>query len=273
MAEFAITTDYIESKGSAVEYFGPIAAAGWKWIHWCHHWNDDYLYESDEVRQIDALLRNHGLRVLDIHGSTGQETPWDSADEDRRAGGVALVRNRLQMSADLGCGVVIMHPARRTSSELSSDPAWEAIRRSIDALLPDCRRLNVRLAIENMATVDSFDQLDALTSLYPPEQLGICYDTGHGNIAGNGTARLAALLPRLIALHLNDNDAQRDLHQPHFLGTVDWPAVAALIHRSGYDRLAMSVEVVMKHAGADDEAAFLRQTLLAARRFGEWLGR
>ena len=159
MADFAITTDYVTSRGSPFPSLEQIAQAGWKWIHWCHHWNDDHLYTAAELREIDQSLQKLHLKILDIHGSAGRWRRWESPLSFLRIPGIQLVRNRIEMANRLGCDVVIMHPL-----------AWPMIRRNVIAsgrrcgvpstrLLPDLRRNNVRLAMENMEQ-DNFDQLE-----------------------------------------------------------------------------------------------------------------
>src|SRR4051812_44515550 len=111
--DFAMTTDYVTSRGSPLPYLQRIAAAGWKWVHWCHHWNDDHLYDDPELLDIEHAMASLDLRVLDIHGTTGCRTRWDSPSEHRRSSGVELVRNRIAMAKRLGCDVVIMHPSNK----------------------------------------------------------------------------------------------------------------------------------------------------------------
>src|SRR4051812_22762879 len=113
MLDFAMTSDYVTSSGSPLVYLERIAITGWRWVHWCHHWNDDYFYEDAEFAEIERWLGDLDLRVLDIHGSTGSRTRWDSADESRRRRGVELVKNRIEMAARLGSEVVIMHPSNK----------------------------------------------------------------------------------------------------------------------------------------------------------------
>lgn len=265
--DFAMTTDYLADTGCPEEALRRIAAAGWRWVHWCHHWNDDFLYGRAELDPLAAWLKELGLGILDIHGSGGREKRWDSPRDYERQAGVELVRNRLEMADRFGCRVVIMHTASVAAEEPERTKVWDGFRRSIDAVIPDCRRLGIRLAMENLAH-DNFDHLDELMAAYGPEVMGVCYDSGHGQLSGNGLARLRGLAKRLIALHLNDNDGQSDLHQPLFQGQVDWAALAGLVVASGYSRAAMSVEVVRKNSGIAAEEAFLRETLAGARRFG-----
>jgi sugar phosphate isomerase/epimerase len=147
---------------------------------------------------------------------------------------------------------------------------WDGFRRSVDALLPDCRRHGVRIALENMAR-DNFDALESMMASYGPDVMGVCYDSGHGCIAGNGLDRLAPLAHRLIAVHLHDNDGLKDLHQPLFMGKANWLRLAQIIAASGYDRPAMTVEAVIRNSGTQDEHAFLLQTLDGTRRFDQML--
>lgn len=269
--QYAFTTDYLTSEGSPGEALRKIAGAGWQWVHWCHHWHDDFCYGPAELHQVDSWLRELGLRIHDIHGSNGREKAWDSCCEYERQAGVELVRNRLEMAARFGCQVVIMHPARDEAAGGCHAARLESLRHSLTDLLPDLARLQVRIALENMADPDTFDQLDALMAEFPPDRVGICYDPGHGCIAGNGLDRLERIAHRLIALHLNDNDGREDLHQPLFMGKVDWPRLAGIVRRSGYSRQAMSVEVTIKHSGTQDEQAFLQHAVRSAERFTQLL--
>ena len=262
-----MTTDYLADTGCPEEALRGIAAAGWRWVHWCHHWNTDFLYTAAELEALEGWLKELGLGILDIHGSGGREKRWDSPRAHERRAGIELVRNRLEMAARFGCGVVIMHTPNLPGEERARAAMWEGFRRSIDAVLPDCRRLGVRLAMENLAH-GNFDQLDELMAAYGAEVMGVCYDPGHGEISGDGLKRLGPLARRLIAVHLNDNDGESDLHQPLFQGRIDWAALAGLMAASGYDRAAMSVEVVRKNSGIADEGLFLQETLGGARRFG-----
>ena len=57
---------------------------------------------------------------------------------------------------------------------------------------------------------------------------------------------------RLMALHLHDNDGRGDLHQPPFMGTVDWPRLAEILRQSSYPR-EISFEISIRNT------AFFRQ--------------
>jgi sugar phosphate isomerase/epimerase len=153
--------------------------------------------------------------------------------------------------------VVIMHAG--------GTPEWDSLRRSLDALEPFARSRNVRIAIEN----GDFDLIRQALAAYQPDYLGLCYDSGHGNLgAANGLDHLESLKDRLISLHLHDNDGTADQHRLPFTGTVNWQRLAGIIAASSY-RKCVSLESNMRNVGSQEEGAFLAQAHEAAARFAE----
>ena len=251
----SLTTDYVTSRGDAAPYLRRIAAAGFTHVHWCHEWNTDYVYDSAELAGIQRCFSECGLKLLDLHGSTGHLRRWFAVDETERQTGVALVKNRIEMTARLGGQTVVMH---------AHAGFMDPVRRSLDDLQPIARQYGIRIAIENE---DEFATPRKLFSEYPPDFLGLCYDSGHGNIADRrGLDELATLTNRLIALHLHDNDGTSDQHKLMFTGTVDWPRLARLIARSSY-RQCVSSESVMRNTGITIEEEFLAKAFAAGNRF------
>lgn len=240
----SITTDYAKDTGDPSPYLRRIADAGFSHIHWCHHWNTDFLYSKWEMKQIRKWLEDYGLQLLDLHGSAGNEKNWTSSQEYQRLAGVELVRNRIEMTSYLGGDVTIMH--------VPADPDSVPVRKSLDALEPFARERNVRIAIENGV----FKAISKLLSEYSPEYLGLCYDSGHANMGAEGLAHLESLKDRLISVHLHDNDSTGDQHNLLFSGTIDWESLARIMAESAYTK-CVSMEVTMAGTGIEDEEAFL----------------
>jgi len=71
--DLSITTDYAADTGSPEPYLRRIADADFSHIHWCHHWDTDFLYSRWEIDQIRHWLQDFGLRLLDLHASAGRE--------------------------------------------------------------------------------------------------------------------------------------------------------------------------------------------------------
>lgn len=265
--ELSMTSDYARGTGSPEPYLRRIAEAGFTHIHWCHQWNTDFHYVAPELDQIASWMGSFGLSLLDLHGSAGPEKNWTSPVEYERLAGVDLVTNRLEMTARLGGRVTIMHVPTAPADAAEADKYWDRVRRSLDALEPVSRATGVRIAIEN-GSVGHFATVERILSLYPPEYVGLCYDSGHGNVSGEGLDYLERLRGRLIAMHLHDNDATADQHKPLFTGTVDWERLARIIATSSYTG-PLSQELSIRLSGFEDESAFLAQ----ARADGERLTR
>jgi len=259
----SITSDYFTSKGDPLPYLVRIASAGFTHVHWCHHWNTDFLYSESEIRQIARWFEDYGLSLLNLHASQGVEKYYCSFLEYQRLAGVELVQNRIRMAAQLGADVVIVHVPSETGRESRAE-VMGPVRRSMDALVPFARTQGVRIAVENMET-DDFGMLSTLLQEYDPDWLGLCYDSGHGNIDGRGLDNLEKHRERLIALHLHDNDGVRDQHKIPFTGTVDWPRLAGIIAASRCDR-RLNLEVMIQNSGVSDEHEFLRQAHAAGQR-------
>lgn len=251
--DIAINTDFLTSTRSPEPWLKAIAEAGFTHLHWCHQWNTDFLYSADEIKQIALWLKTYGLKLLDIHGSTGVEKMWHSPVEYQRRAGVELVKNRAIMLRELGgTGSLMMHApilsVRQTEEQ--KDQAllrYEAYRRSLDELMPCLEKYGALIAIENMAH-ENFELLGRVLADYPEDRIGITYDSGHGNIgAAQGLDLLTPLRSRLQALHLNDNDTTGDLHQPPFYGTVDWNRMTDILADSGYRNRPLSFELSIRN--------------------------
>ncbi|MEN6644960.1 MAG: sugar phosphate isomerase/epimerase family protein [Armatimonadia bacterium] len=264
-AMISIATDYKQGTGNPYPHLKAIAEAGFTHIHWCHQWNTDFLYSTSEVNQILQWLQELGLRVTDIHASAGSEKGWASAQEYERLAGVELVANRLEMTSRLGSDVAVLHIPLEPTDEPARLAYWDRVRRSLDTLAHCSRATGVRLALENGGTPESWLPITRVLSEYTPEFVGLCYDSGHGNISGDGLDQLATHAGRLIAVHLHDNDGSGDLHQLPFMGTLDWGRLAGLIAGSSY-RKWVNLELSMTRSGYEDEAPFLREAATLANR-------
>ena len=104
--------------------------------------------------------------------------------------------------------------------------------------------------------------------MYSPDQVGICYDPGHGNIVGDGLDFLDEVKDRLLVLHLNDNDGTGDQHKPLFAATVDWERAARIIAASSYNK-PLGLELSIYQSGFTDTAPFLQHAMTTTTRFAE----
>jgi sugar phosphate isomerase/epimerase len=274
-AMLSIATDFAADTGCPKADLQAIAQAGFSHVHWCHQWNKDFIYHRSEIEQIGQWLKDFGLKLADLHGSQGQEKDWTAPQEYRRLAGVELVANRVEMTAELGGDAVVMHMLPEPLEAAANVAYWRGAHHTLDALADVCRRNKVRLAIENVGKADPgcaycFDTIAKVFARHGPDVVGLCYDCGHGNFAGDGLDQLDCHKDRLAVLHLHDNDGTRDQHRLPFTGTVDWPRLTRLIAQSAY-RKGVTLEVGMRNNDFTEPAPFLARALAAAGKIDEMI--
>ncbi|MFW5798075.1 MAG: sugar phosphate isomerase/epimerase family protein [Planctomycetota bacterium] len=265
MPKLSMTSDFAADGGSPEQPLRAIARTGFTHVHWCHHWNTDFIYTEPEIDQIARWLEETGLTLVDLHGSSGVEKRWTSRHAWQRLAGVELVRNRIEMTARLGGHAVVMHASPEPDPADGEPVIPQPLRRSLDELQPVAEKAGVRLAIEN----GDVHLISALLAEYPPSYLGLCYDAGHGTMAGDGLDHLERLADRLIVVHLHDNDGTSDQHNNPFTGRGDWDRLAGILARSPY-RGPVTLESNLRGLDTAPEA-FLHQAFEAARRLAEMI--
>ncbi len=254
MSNLSITTDYVQSIGDPLPYLRAIGESGFSFIHWCHQWNTDYVYSTDEIKQIKTWFHDFDLRLNDLHSTEGIEKYWISAEKERRNAGIELIKNRIDMAAQLGSNVIIQHVQAEPTGEKERQRFWDQLRRSLDQLEFYAKKIEVRIAFENLT--DNISILIKVLNSYSPEVIGLCFDTGHANIAQGSIEKLIDYKDRLISIHLHDNNGISDQHKIPFTGTIDWDKVTKFIAEATYDK-CVNLEVVIHETGLNNEKHFL----------------
>ena len=264
--DICCATGYCGSNGDFTSRIYEIAEAGFTHCSWGHQWCTDFIYCPSEIAEIRKVLQSAGIKLLDIHGSKGGEKCWYSPTEYMRLAGVELVRNRIEMLAELGgSGVIVLHgpntkfyhetiSAEDTEKRCKNALIWiDYAFRTLDELMPTLEKCNTKIAIENLIR-DDWGLVDRYLERYPAERLGICFDCGHANILGNRMGEMEKRKSRLVATHLHDNNGVQDLHKPLFTETIDYEALAKLIASSSYKDSVPCFELSMRHTPFWDES-------------------
>lgn len=186
---------------------------------------------KDNVRRIGKECARHGMRVRVSH------LPFYEfgAPHEKKEFKLDMVRRALEASGMLGVEWAVLHPSRL------ADPL-EAERATLEYLTPLAamgEKLGVGLTIENMAGPAGFCSDPARLSRFVDgfgTRVGICWDTGHANLAGLPQAEaLRTVGKRLKCLHVHDNFGKGDDHRPPFMGNVDWRSVMAALREIGFE--------------------------------------
>ena len=189
-----------------------------------------------DAAALGELLAELGLAAV---GHTSPHLPIASAFDDLRESAHQILRQCFAVFAELGVALVNVHPDPMPSvtppAEVSRGNA-----EALAALSEDAEAAGVRLMVENMGR--SFGTAEQLRPLFEAAPQALFHlDVGHANLGRrpeepNRSAKLVdAFGDRLAHVHVNDNLGLDDLHLPLGAGSVDWPDIARVLRRSGYD--------------------------------------
>ena len=101
-------------------------------------------------------------------------------------------------------------------------PDTDALMKSLDELLTLSHELPFKLCFENIPGEQT--DLNHIMELVETNMLpiGVCFDTGHSNLAGDAGADIRKHGVHFYTTHIHDNDGQADAHLMPFTGTIDW---------------------------------------------------
>ncbi|MBC7093088.1 sugar phosphate isomerase/epimerase [Candidatus Bipolaricaulota bacterium] len=149
----------------------------------------------------------------------------------------------VDLAADLGAGLVVVHPGGIPEDYAALDGeyerAWRRFMFALALLVPHAGRRGVRTALENKQQGRDRDLVltleEHVRALAPFPELGACLDFGHlHTVGGDPRAFVAALGNRLIHVHLHDNHGQGDEHLPLGHGDAPWAEALAALSDHGY---------------------------------------
>ena len=220
---------------------------------------------SRDVNKYRAVLERFGIFPHTIHTPL-IDVYLTSSDEALRADAVARIADAMRFLGELGGRTAIVHPWSRPGP---SDPpftlenvgaAIERGYRSVSELVKVAEQTGVRIALENLTNrgrdcrpVVTMHELRALISRFPPEQVGLCLDTGHACMSGLDPAEQARIASdRLYALHIQDIDGQNDCHWLPGRGVIDWNAVGSALADIQFDG-AWTIEPLAARTNATEE--------------------
>lgn len=205
---------------------------------------------GDWERAVDELVAasgSVGLPVHQTHGNVLSGEQWDDPATDMEAYRESVMRC-IEGSRRLGASYMVIHPYNLAHAPLyNRENNRAACIAFLAPFIEEARKKGVGIAVENMIDFrrrhrrycagDVYELIDLVDTINDP-MVGICYDTGHGNISGMvpGEA-IRAIGKRLVCTHINDNHAGKpdDEHLLPYFGNIDWTLVMRALAEIGYD--------------------------------------
>ena len=276
----AMTSDFHGDNRKSTdikEVLANIARAGFSHVHWCHEWTGSYVYSVYEMLQIKEWCGEAGLAVKGVHASSGESgadlKDYVSSNEYNRLAGLELIKNRVDLAHVLDAETIVLHldpPWQRFEAEKDyRERFYRYVQKSFDELESYCKTRRIRVCVENSCIPlnHAHDMFDTLFARYDGDYLGLCFDTGHANIAcwDNCLDFADCYNDRLFMIHIHDNQGEKDEHLLPYAGTFNWEGFAPVLARSPY-RFPVLVE---SNTRDPDHAAWLEKAFALGSRFAE----
>lgn len=177
-----------------------------------------------------------GIDFDNVH-LTGSGTHAVWAEGERGDKIVERYCKEIKLCAEYGIKTGITHVTWGTSEP---PPVCELGLRRFRTIAECAEKYGVVVALENSVSREHlYYVLDNIKSPY----VGHCFDSGHRNAFAHDTDFLAKYGDRLVATHIQDNDAKHDLHLMPFDGTINWEQVSAELAGTSYARKQICAEV------------------------------
>ncbi len=224
-----------------------IKEAGFEGVDYSFYWLPaDSLFYTDSIayaKGLKEILKREGLACKQAHA------PFDMVFGDafdRSNAHYDGVIRAMECAAILGAEILVVHGVK-IPPEKGSISTVDYNTEFYRSLLPDARRLGIKIAVENLFTSDKKcgcyrgvlgtpeEQCEILHRLASP-QLCACVDLGHAALTGiEPDIYLRRMDPQALAcLHIQDHDYHRDGHLLPFMGKFDWDAIAAALREKQY---------------------------------------
>lgn len=186
-------------------------------------WGND---EADSRARRVTLARKYGLHIENAHATTDNlNAIWTEGSKGDCV--LSELKQEVIDCSEFGIKTLVVH---LTNGNAPPPVSSIGISR-IEQLIKLAELLKVQLAFENVRKPEHIRYvLDSFLSPY----VGLCYDSGHEHFWSPDIDWLHEYGTRVFAIHLHDNNGDKDSHLLPFDGTIDWVKKSKQIANSAY---------------------------------------
>ena len=250
MPKFALSSSFYGQEKLEERFFREAVENGFKAVELLIKPGHFRGIREEEVYLMKKISADYGIKVESVHCDFEILDP-PTIEVFKKAKDVIL--NNLDLVAELGGRFLvihnyifanpkdiivdedgILHPGLSLLRDLEdkNSGALERIKDGMSFYSREAKKRGVSIALETESVGN--DQLLDFISEADPRGCGICFDTGHAQIASDAVKTAKLLAPRVVCTHLHDNDGEKDLHRPPFKGIIDWKNLLMELVRGGY---------------------------------------
>ncbi len=228
----AIMYGTLTYKGSVLEQFQAVKAAGFEGVEAMSHMNQDEVLKAYD---------QSGLKASSVCCSTHWGKPLSHPDENVRQEAREGVEQALKDAKRYGATSVLLVPGI-VNDKVSYDDCFSRSVVEIKKILPLAHDLDVKLAIENVWNnfITKPEQaLDFLAAIDSP-MVGWHFDIGNVLRYGKPEEWIPKLGKRILKLHIKEYSALKKFSVHFFEGDNNWPAIMKALDDVGYSGWGMS---------------------------------
>lgn len=184
-----------------------------------------------EVVAMSKLLEAEDIPVS-VHGPLFDLNPG-SQDKIIRDYTKFNFMRALNISAMLKAEIVVFHLGLNPLTLGEYRKTWFDISlKTFRAVVNHAKRLGITIAVENMF-IDTPNLLRQVIEAIDSPHMQVCLDVGHVNVYSKVPLKkwFDALGKYIVKIHINDNDAQNDLHLAFGEGNMDFEMVYRLLNQ------------------------------------------
>jgi sugar phosphate isomerase/epimerase len=229
--------------GSAI--LDRVAHAGFRLVEiFCARQHMDYR-SRNQILDLAAWFASNEMKLHSMHmpmysddvwGKSGPQSRVSIAETEklRRVEACDEIKRALEIAEAIPFDYAILHVG--STGEDYDERKMDAALWSIEHLRLFARQRGVSILLENTPNeLSEPARLKALIHELRFPDLGVCFDSGHANMAGDPVEIWNAMQPLVRSTHLHDNDGDKDEHLFPREGTIDWDALGGAMHKSGGD--------------------------------------
>lgn len=228
----AIMYGTISFKGSVLEKFQAVKAAGFEGVEPMSHMNQD-----EVVKALEAT----GLKAASVCCNTHWAKPLSHPDERQRREGLEGLMHALKDAKRYGATSVLLVPGA-VKQQVTYEDCFKRSVVEIRKALPLAKELGVKIAIENVWNnfITTPEQATAFLDEINSPEVGWHFDIGNVIRYNAPETWIPVLGKRILKLHIKEFSKFKEFRVRFFEGDNNWPAIMKELDRIGYEGWGIS---------------------------------
>lgn len=201
-------------------------------------------------------LKENGIEVNSLHTSFGNGFDISSFDENVRAIGISEIKKNIDLLAFLDGKIAIVHPGGHLFNTNDSEERKRRMEKSslsFSEIVKYAEEKGIKIAVENLLphlVCGYAQEILNLINRINSNNVGICFDSSHANLAEKPAEVLKKFSQKLITLHMSDNLGRYDDHLLPGKGKINFRELVKILKEISYEGVFM-MEVLGDIKGQD----------------------